>query len=139
MSVARQPLQRGREADLSRSRCRFELDDWPHFQFNFEPSRVGLSAPSKVLEIWSGELDLMHEHVDGGVLVVAMHPQVIGRGHRVAMLERFVEHARGLGASSSRRWARSRSASGARPLSSASICASTENICDMSPPVISSR
>ena len=26
-----------------------------------------------------------------------MHPQVIGRGHRVAMLERFVEHARGLG------------------------------------------
>ena len=39
----------------------------------------------------------MHEHVDGGVLVVAMHPQVIGRGHRVAMLERFVEHARALG------------------------------------------
>jgi peptidoglycan/xylan/chitin deacetylase (PgdA/CDA1 family) len=60
-------------------------------------SRVGLSAPSKVLEIWQGELDYMHEHVDGGVLVVAMHPQVIGRGHRVAMLERFVEHARALG------------------------------------------
>jgi peptidoglycan/xylan/chitin deacetylase (PgdA/CDA1 family) len=29
---------------------------------------------------------------------VTMHPQVIGRGHRVAMLERFIEHARGLGA-----------------------------------------
>ena len=71
----------------------FELDDWPHFQFNFAP-RVGLSAPSKVLEIWQGELDLMHAHVDGGVLIVMMHPQVIGRGHRVAMLERFVEHAR---------------------------------------------
>ena len=79
-------------------RCRFELDDWPHFQFNFDPSRVGLSAPSKVLEIWAGELDWMDEHVDGGVLTVAMHPQVIGRGHRMAMLERFVEHARGLGA-----------------------------------------
>jgi hypothetical protein len=35
----------------------FELDDWPHFQFNFDPTRVGLSAPSKVLEIWQGELD----------------------------------------------------------------------------------
>ena len=58
----------------------FELDDWPHFQFNFDPSRVGLSAPSKVLEIWQGELDCMHEHVDGGVLDLAMHPQVIGRG-----------------------------------------------------------
>ena len=92
-----QPLQRGREADLIEIPMCFELDDWPHFQFNFDPSRVGLSAPSKVLEIWQGELDYMHEHVDGGVLVVAMHPQVIGRGHRVAMLERFVEHARALG------------------------------------------
>jgi peptidoglycan/xylan/chitin deacetylase (PgdA/CDA1 family) len=91
------PLQKGREADLIEIPMCFELDDWPHFQFNFDPSRVGLSAPSKVLEIWQGELDYMHEHVDGGVLVVAMHPQVIGRGHRVAMLERFVEHARALG------------------------------------------
>ena len=93
-----EPLVRGREARLWEIPMSFELDDWPHFQFNFNPSRVGLSAPSKVLEIWSGELDWMHEHVDGGVLVVAMHPQVIGRGHRMAMLERFVEHARGLGA-----------------------------------------
>jgi len=92
------PLQRGREAALWELPMCFELDDWPHFQFNFDPSRVGLSAPSKVLEIWTGELDWMDEHIDGGVLTVAMHPQVIGRGHRVAMLERFIEHARGLGA-----------------------------------------
>ena len=91
------PLERGREARFWELPMCFELDDWVHFQFNFDPSRVGLSAPSKVLEIWQGELDYMHEHVDGGVLVVAMHPQVIGRGHRVAMLERFVEHARSLG------------------------------------------
>ena len=121
-----------------RSRCRFELDDWPHFQFNFDPSRVGLSAPSKVLEIWTGELDWMDEHVDGGVLVVTMHPQVIGRGHRVAMLERFVEHARGRGAEFAQH-GRRRSDSGARPFISASICSSTANICAMSPPVISSR
>ena len=92
------PLQRGREAALWEIPMCFELDDWPHFQFNFDPSRVGLSAPGKVLEIWTGELDWMDEHVDGGVLVVTMHPQVIGRGHRVAMLERFIEHARALGA-----------------------------------------
>jgi peptidoglycan/xylan/chitin deacetylase (PgdA/CDA1 family) len=92
-----EPLRRGREAALWEIPMCFELDDWPHFQFNFSPSRVGLSAPSKVLEIWQGELDYMHEHVDGGVLVVCMHPQVIGRGHRVVMLERFVEHARSLG------------------------------------------
>jgi peptidoglycan-N-acetylglucosamine deacetylase len=32
------------------------------------------------------------------VLNVAMHPQVIGRGHRIAMLEAFVEHCRSAGA-----------------------------------------
>ena len=50
----------------------FELDDWPHFVFSFRPSRVGLSAPSKVLEIWTAEFDWMDAHTDGGVLNVCM-------------------------------------------------------------------
>ena len=54
--------------------------------------RVGLSAPSKVFEIWAGEFDYMIEHEATGVLTVAMHPQVIGRGHRMALLERFIQH-----------------------------------------------
>jgi peptidoglycan-N-acetylglucosamine deacetylase len=87
-----EPLVRGREARLWELPMSFELDDWVHFQFNFSPYRNGTSAPSKVLEIWTEEFDWMHDHVDGGVLTVALHPQVIGRGHRVAMLERFVRH-----------------------------------------------
>jgi hypothetical protein len=51
-----------------------------------------------VLEIWVGEFDWMNEHVDGGILTVCMHPQVIGRGHRMAMLERFVENCSAAGA-----------------------------------------
>ena len=51
-----------------------------------------------MLQIWQGEFDWMHEHVDGGVLTVCMHPQVIGRGHRIAMLDRFVVHCLGSGA-----------------------------------------
>jgi len=77
----------------------FELDDWVHFQFNFDPYRKGGAPPSDVLEIWRGEFDWMHEHVDGGVLTVCMHPQVIGRGHRIAMLEQFIEHCRAAGGS----------------------------------------
>jgi hypothetical protein len=34
----------------------------------------------------------MQQNVDGGILTVAMHPQVIGRGHRIAMLGQFIEH-----------------------------------------------
>jgi len=91
-------LQRGRPANLWELPMCFELDDWPHFQFNFAPYRNGTSAPSKVFEIWAGELDYMCDHAPDGVLTVAMHPQVIGRGHRMAMLERFIEHgfARGV-------------------------------------------
>jgi peptidoglycan-N-acetylglucosamine deacetylase len=93
-----EPLERGREARLWELPISFELDDWPHFQFAFSPYRHGLASPSTVLEIWQGEFDWMHEREGGGVLTLAMHPQVIGRGHRMAMLERFVAHCREAGA-----------------------------------------
>ena len=87
-----EPLQVGQETQLWEFPVDFSLDDWPHFTFNFSPMRVGLSAPSKVFEIWAGEFDYMIEHEETGVLTVAMHPQVIGRGHRMALLERFIRH-----------------------------------------------
>jgi len=71
------------------------LDDWPHF----EPGERGvgpMSAPSKVEEIWLGELHYAWEHEPGGVLTLTMHPEAIGRGHRLAMLERFIEAASAL-------------------------------------------
>jgi peptidoglycan-N-acetylglucosamine deacetylase len=89
-----EPLVPGRPAQLWELPISFEFDDWVHFQFNFNPYRNGTSAPSKVLEIWTAEFDWMHAHVDGGVLTVAMHPQVIGRGHRIAMLAQFIAHCR---------------------------------------------
>lgn len=97
--VARgEPLERGREARFWEIPLSFELDDWVHFQFNFDPYRKGGATPGDVLEIWQAEFDWMHEHVDGGVLTVTMHPQVIGRGSRIAMLERFVRHCLDAGA-----------------------------------------
>jgi peptidoglycan/xylan/chitin deacetylase (PgdA/CDA1 family) len=88
-----EPLQRGQEAPIWEFPVYWALDDWPHFAFNFDPLRVGLSAPSKVLEIWQAELDYMRGKVPGGVLTVTMHPQIIGRAHRLAMLERFIQYA----------------------------------------------
>jgi peptidoglycan-N-acetylglucosamine deacetylase len=93
-----EPLVAGRQSRLWELPMSFDLDDWVHFQFNFEPYRKGGATPSAVLEIWREEFDWMNAHVDGGVLTVCMHPQVIGRGHRVAMLERFIEHCRAAGA-----------------------------------------
>ena len=93
-----EPLERGEEAPFWELPMSFELDDWVHFQFNFDPYRRGGATPSDVLEIWRGELDWMDDNVDGGVLTVCMHPQVIGRGHRIAMLETFIGHALDRGA-----------------------------------------
>ncbi len=97
--VARgEPLRRGREARFWELPLSFELDDWVHFQFNFDPYRKGGAPPSHVLEIWRAEFDWMHENVEDGILTVTMHPQVIGRGHRIAMLGELVDHCLEAGA-----------------------------------------
>ena len=87
-----EPLIKGRESALWEIPFCFEFDDWVHFQFNFSPYRNGTSAPSKVFEIWTKDFDWMHHKHDNGILTVAMHPQVIGRGHRIQMLEEFIQH-----------------------------------------------
>jgi len=71
------------------------LDDWPQF----EPTARGsgpMSAPSKVEEIWTGEIRHAWEREPGGVLTITMHPEAIGRGSRIVMLERIVDAAAAL-------------------------------------------
>ena len=70
------------------------MDDWPHFEPG--PGRSGLSAPSAVLEIWTEELRYAHANAPGGLVMVTVHPECIGRGHRMAMLERFIDAAAAL-------------------------------------------
>ncbi len=89
---ADEPLQMGQEVDIWEFPVDFCLGDWAHFTFNYDPLRVGLSAPSKVFEVWMDEFDYMVEHERNGVFTITMHPQVIGRGHRMALLERVVQH-----------------------------------------------
>ena len=86
----------GREGALVEVPVTWALDDWPHFEPSAETGRDGLSAPSKVLEIWTEELRYAHAHAPGDLLTVTMHPECIGRGHRMAMLERFIDAAAAL-------------------------------------------
>lgn len=91
------PYRFGREVDLVELPVSWILDDFPHFEYLRLENRVypGLSAPSKVEEIWRGEFDFMYRDLPGGVFTLTMHPQVIGRGHRLLLLERFVEYLAG--------------------------------------------
>ncbi len=88
------PYLFGREVDLVEMPVSWVLDDFPHFEYVRLGNRLspGLSAASKVEEIWRGEFDFMCRDVPGGVFTLTMHPQVIGRGHRMLMLERLIEH-----------------------------------------------
>ncbi len=90
------PTTFGTEGSLVEVPIYWGLDDWPYFEPVRETGRDGLSAPSRVLEIWLGELRYAWQHAPGGLLTVTMHPECIGRGHRIAMLERFIAEAKAL-------------------------------------------
>jgi peptidoglycan/xylan/chitin deacetylase (PgdA/CDA1 family) len=73
------------------------LDDAAHFWFSgsgMDWTRT-ISPPSHVHEIWSAELDGIVAL--GGCCIITMHPQVIGRPHRLAFLDRFMTEVRGRG------------------------------------------
>ncbi|MEA2594526.1 MAG: peptidoglycan-N-acetylglucosamine deacetylase [Thermomicrobiales bacterium] len=91
------PYLFGQPVDLVELPVSWILDDWPHFEYLSLGGRIspGLSAPSKVEEIWRGEFDFMYRDVPGGLYTLTMHPQVIGRGHRLLMLERLVDYMAG--------------------------------------------
>jgi peptidoglycan/xylan/chitin deacetylase (PgdA/CDA1 family) len=66
----------------------WELDDAPYFQFLFNPYRSGLSAPDHVFSIWAAEFEGAYEQ--GGLFTLTMHPQIIGRTHRIKLLDRLI-------------------------------------------------
>ena len=71
----------------------WHLDDHPYFE-HIEFGGVynmGLQPPSAVLEVWLSEFDYLCDEVGDGVLVLTLHPQVIGRGSRLRMLRSLLE------------------------------------------------
>ncbi|HIF08811.1 MAG TPA: polysaccharide deacetylase [Sneathiellales bacterium] len=85
------PYKFGDTVDIVEIPATWGLDDFPPFEFILG-GNTGLSAPSAVEEIWRGDFDYAHANCPGGVYDLTMHPQVIGRGHRMLMLERLIEY-----------------------------------------------
>jgi len=86
----------GRPLPLVEMPVAWHLNDFQQF----EPvtlgglSMLGLRTPATPFEIWRGELDYLCDQVTNGVMVLTLHPQVIGRGHRMVMLRSFLEYAK---------------------------------------------
>lgn len=72
--------------DLLELPVQWILDDYPHFSVN----HGGISSPQKVFDVWSTEFAGYHRF--NGCFVLTMHPFVIGRPSRIALLERMIEY-----------------------------------------------
>ncbi|MDP2737247.1 MAG: polysaccharide deacetylase [Pseudorhodobacter sp.] len=70
----------------------WELDDFPYFAFTNRPLFGGMHTPEHVFTCWKAEFDFCHAQVPDGVFTLTMHPQVIGRGPRIEMLSRLIDH-----------------------------------------------
>jgi peptidoglycan/xylan/chitin deacetylase (PgdA/CDA1 family) len=71
----------------------WELCDSSLFMFAFTPNYLtGLASPSRAQEIWCGDFDGMYAEDSDACYVLTMHPQIIGRHHRMALLERVINY-----------------------------------------------
>jgi len=72
----------------------WHLDDFIQFEFVATPSGILQASRSTTTpwEIWKDEFDYLYSRVGHGLMNITMHPQVIGRGHRMLFLERFIDY-----------------------------------------------
>jgi peptidoglycan/xylan/chitin deacetylase (PgdA/CDA1 family) len=78
----------------------WSTDDYPHLEYTRRAGALqpGLRRAGDVLENWLDDYRFMARETERGVLTFTMHPQVIGRGHRMLMLERLIDELAALGA-----------------------------------------
>jgi len=64
------------------------LDDAPHFWFDIRSWNKTIRTSAEVRALWEEEFTGLHAL--GGLFMLTMHPQVIGRPGRIMMLESFL-------------------------------------------------
>jgi peptidoglycan/xylan/chitin deacetylase (PgdA/CDA1 family) len=62
------------------------LDDFPQFEF-VRGALTAMKPPSAVREMWWGEYRWFADHGGDGCFTLTLHPECIGRGHRLVMLQ----------------------------------------------------
>ena len=89
------PFVRGRETSLLEMPISWSLDDFPHFEYMRLPNgsvQQGLMNATNVLDNFVDDFTYMTRvQPDFGILTYTFHPHVIGRGHRMMMLERLIQ------------------------------------------------
>lgn len=94
------PVRFGPATRLIEMPISWSTDDFPHFEFLRHGNTVlqGMMNANDVLSNWVDDFIYMKRNTDWGVMTYTMHPFVIGRGHRMLMLERLIERLSAEGA-----------------------------------------
>ena len=87
-------IRRGDPLDMVELPFVWILTDFSQFEFHYGPPqyRALLLNARHLEEVWRDEIDDLISRDPAGFLMFALHPQVIGRGSRLAMLERVIEY-----------------------------------------------
>ena len=87
-----EPFAFGEVTSLIEMPISWSLDDFPHFEYLRLPNSLapGLANAGHVLENWVRDFEYMQRTEPWGILTYTMHPFVIGRGHRMMMLEGLI-------------------------------------------------
>lgn len=95
-----EPIIYGPDSKLVEMPISWSLDDFMVFEFYRYDSVVlpGLMNAGLVLENWLDDFRYMKSQYDWGVITYTFHPHVIGRGHRMMMLEKLIRELRKGGA-----------------------------------------
>jgi peptidoglycan-N-acetylglucosamine deacetylase len=81
----------GRTTGIVELPFRWVLDDAPFFQYSITLPGRTLQAPSAVLEAWRAEFDVLC--AEERMMMVGMHPEIIGQPSRLVVLEGLIRHA----------------------------------------------
>ena len=95
-----QPAVLGQLSGLVEMPIHWSTDDSPHFEFvrTATSVRQGLMNAGDVLDNWVNDFLYLRETMEWGALTYTCHPFIIGRGHRIMMLERLIRRIKDEGA-----------------------------------------
>jgi peptidoglycan-N-acetylglucosamine deacetylase len=98
------PLDRGfefgEEIALVELPVSWSLDDFPQLEHIVAPPILGPASASHaaLLTQWLADLEFADEELDGGVFTMTFHPEAVGRGARIRMVEAMIAKGKELGA-----------------------------------------
>ena len=86
------PAVFGKPTRLIEMPVSWTLDDYPHFEFIRTATWIlqGLMNANDVLANWGDDFTYLKDNLEWGVITYTFHPFVIGRGHRMMMIEKLV-------------------------------------------------